>query len=220
MAVPYIPTTDAGVRDWLANFAAYITLNFAALGLVVGDSATINAANSTYQSAYITAISPATRNTSTIAAKDAAKANALFICRPYAQLLNARPTVTNLQRAALGLTIRDRTPTSLPAPVTQPLLEIINATPGEHLIRFSDALTPASRRKPENVTGLQLYRTIGPAPTIDPVPATFVGVFTRNPLGVDTPAGSQGDMATYFGRWMNRKGEVGPWSAPASMTIA
>ncbi len=38
------------------------------------------------------------------------------------------------------------------------------------------------------------------------------------PLAHQRPA--RGKFATYFARWTNFKGELGPWSAPVTMQIA
>lgn len=217
----YIPQRDADARDWYNNFNVVVAANLAALGLVAGDASPINAAAGTYSTAYTVAVNPSTRNASTVAAKDAAKANASFVIRPFAQRIQANPNVTNLLRVQLGLTIRDRAPTRNPAPVTQPLLNVVNATPGVHLVRFADSASPAARRKPPLVTSMQLFEAVtdgDPAP--DPSVAVFVGNFGRNPIRTDQDPLNVGKTATYFARWMNRRGEVGPWSAGASLTIA
>lgn len=220
MALPYIPTTDAGVRDWLNNFSTLITATPTAFGLTSSDALAIATVASNYNAAYLAAVNPSTRTRATVAAKDAQKAAALFVCRPYAMRINANNTVTNSQREALGITVRDTTPTRLPAPTTHPLLECVSSSPNEQLVRFSDELTPASRSKPFPATALLLFRSIGTAPGSDPNAAAYVGSFTKNPLLVPTNNDDVGKIATYFGRWVNRKGQVGPFSAAASLAIA
>ena len=47
-----------------------------------------------------------------------------------------------------------------------------------------------------------------------------VAKFTRNPIGVDFESKDGGKLATYYGRWVSRRGEMGSWSLPVSMHIA
>jgi hypothetical protein len=61
---------------------------------------------------------------------------------------------------------------------------------------------------------------VGTAPTIDPNTATFYGAVTRNPVPVAFNPADNGKQATYFARWADRKGQVGPWSLPVTMAIA
>jgi hypothetical protein len=221
MPAPYIPQRDADARDWYLNFSVIVAANLVALGLAAGDSGAIAGAANNYSAAYLTAVNPSTRNSTTVAAKDAAKANASFICRPYAQRIQASPTVSNALKLSLGLIIRDRVPTRTPAPVTFPLLNVINATPGEHLVRFTDSLSPATRAKPPGAISMQLYRTVTattPAPTPDG--SLFVGNFSRNGIAVPQEFADAGKVATYFARWINRRGEPGPWGGGVSLTIA
>ena len=54
----------------------------------------------------------------------------------------------------------------------------------------------------------------------DPEAATFYSCVARNPVGVEFTAADDGKTATYFARWANNSGEVGPWSQPVHMRIA
>lgn len=217
----YIPARDAEARDWYNNFATIVSANVLALGLATGDVTTISGVANNFNTAFLTASNPVTRTSASIAAKNAAKNNASFIIRPYAMRINSNPAVSNSLRQQLGITIRDRNPSRQPAPVTQPLLSVVNATPGEHLVRFADALTPASRRKPVFAISMQLYRAITEdAPAPNPSTAVFVGNFSSNPVRTANNPDDAGRTATYFGRWINRRGEPGPWSAGSSLTVA
>lgn len=57
-------------------------------------------------------------------------------------------------------------------------------------------------------------------PANGPEDAKLVGKFTRNPIGVDFASKDGGKVATYYARWVSRRGETGPWSAPVRMHIA
>ena len=50
--------------------------------------------------------------------------------------------------------------------------------------------------------------------------AKYLGQFTRNPMTVRFEPKHDGLVATYYGRWASRRGEVGPWSLPVSLRVA
>ena len=215
----YLPRRDPELGQWAANFSALITAAPTTYGLVAGDASTIATYVSAFTSALAVVNNPATKTKATVAAKDGAKAAMLDIVRGYAQQVRNNNGVSNADKTALGLTIPDRTPTVVPPPTSQPLLNIIGATPGVHTLRYADASTPDSRRKPVGTIGLQLFVAIGAGAVTDPAVAPFRAFVTRQPYGVSFEPADHGKLATYFARWQNGKGEAGPWSNPVTFTI-
>lgn len=220
MAAPYIPATDVGFRDWLVNFDALTAVNFAAYGITSGQATDITNVTAAYVAALTAATDPSTRTPATIAAKNTAKADALVLVRPIAQQIKANPAVTDEQRAELGLVIDKFPPTPVPAPLTFPLLDILNATPGIHTIQYRDSETPFSKAKPPGALLMELWQAVGTAPAPDPTTAAFVRSETKCPFQVAQLPENAGKIATYFARWVTRTGLVGPWSSGVSLTIA
>lgn len=216
----YIPETDAGVRDWLNNFAAVVASNPAAVGLSAPDAQTLTNLAAAYDAAYVLATNPLTRTTPNINDKDNKRNQAVATFRVFATQIKVNLGVSDEVKLALGLHLDDTTHSPIPAPTTTPLLAIIDATAGVHTLRFADEMTPASRAKPPGVIQLQLYAAVGAEPNPDVSDATFVGVYTRQPLQVTWPPQDAGKTATYFARWVTRRGLVGPWSLPVAMQIA
>ena len=219
MAGPYIPTRDTDLNLWLNNFASLITADPPLYGLQASDAVTIQGLADDFDAALTLATDPSTRTTVTIAAKDAAKAAALPVIREYAQMIKANVGVTDEDKAALGLNLDDNTVTTIPPPASQPLIAIIGATPLQHTLRYSDANTPDSRSKPEGVDGMVLYRTIAATGQEDQTAGLFNQLVTRQPFASDFDPEDVGKVCTYFARWYNRKGELGPWSTPINMVI-
>jgi len=95
-------------------------------------------------------------------------------------------------------------------------------TPGVQVVRFADSMAPASRAKPPYAAGLQIFRGTAPPGVVvsDPNACRFVVLATRNPVTLEYGEEDNGLQATLYGRWANAKGEVGPWSNPASMIIS
>lgn len=217
---PYIPRRDAGARQWLNNFAMLVSAQPAAYGLTPADAVTLDALAKQFDAAFERASEPKTRSSPSVAEKDAIRNQALATFRVYAQQIKKNLGVSDQQKLELGLRLDDRTPTPIPAPRTWPILHIVGAQSGLHVLRYADVETPAARRKPHGVTHLLLYVVIGDEPATDPTEAIFVGAFTTQPFEVAYDAEQAGQTATYFGRWVTARGLEGPWSLPVSMMIA
>jgi hypothetical protein len=217
--VAYIPSKDALLDTWAQNFSDLITADPPLYGLVAADAVLIAAKADAFTAALTTSTNPATRTKPSVAAKDAAKADMLATVRLYGQQIKTNAGVSNSDKADLGLNIDDVTPTPIPPPATNPLLSIVAATTLAHTMRFADVTTPDKRSKPVGTISLQLYRTIDVASAVDPAAADFIGAFTKQPLETSFVSADVGKIATYWGRWQNRRGEVGPWSPAVSMRI-
>lgn len=224
MQTPYIPSKDADYALWLANFAALITATPADYGLVAGDAVIIQAAADAFDNAFALATDPLTRTSATIADKDAARAAATATVRPYAQQISRNPAVSDLNKVGVGVNLPNTTRTPIPAPITAPVLTHVASTSLSAQLRFADTTTPTVKAKPFGVTALELRRTIGIAPAVDPDAAVFVNNFTKSPLFVAFDAGSAGKIVTFFGRWVTKSGpqgvaQAGPWSAALSFGV-
>ena len=218
---PYIPDDDAGARGWMNNFAKHVASAPAAVGLSAADSALLTALADDFDAAMKQVNDPRTRTTVAIAEKDEARNAAKSTFRFYAMQIKASRGVDDAQKIALGIHVDSGARTPYGAPVNSPLLDILGATPGRHVLRYHDADTPKSRRKPPGVTHLLLFAAIAGGEVRDPEQARFIGAYTRQPFHVDFDAAKHaGKTATYFGRWLTAKGLLGPWSLPISMTIS
>ncbi len=216
----YIPNTDTGFRDWITNFSNLIQANPSRYGLQASDAAVISALHAGFEDLYTKVQSGATRTPGLITQKDAVKASAIASCRVYAMQVKANAGVDNQDKVELGIHVNDPTPSPVPAPTSAPMLNITSAFSGEHNLVYADELTPDSRRKPEGVTQLELYVYVGPAATANCEDATYVGVYTKNPIQYTFTPDKAGQTATYFARWRTARGLAGPWSLPVAMMIA
>jgi hypothetical protein len=216
----YMPNSDSGFRDWLLNFSSLIAVDPGKYGLGASDSTVISGLYTDYNSVYNLVQSAATRTPALVTQKDALKASARASCRVYAMQIKSNAGVNNEDKIALGLHINDPTPTPIPAPTSAPLLAIQSAFSGEHILRYADENTPTSKRKPQGVTQLELYVHVGPQPIVNWEDATFVGVYTRNPIQYTFSPENAGLTATYFARWRTTRGLAGPFSLGVAMIVA
>jgi len=216
----YMPQTDAGFQAWLFNFSSLIQQDWSRYSLTEADSLVISGHYAAYNPLYQQCQQPSVRTTSLLQQKDAVKASAMASCRVYAQIVKNSQGVDAQDKAALGLHVNDVTPSPIPAPSSAPLLNIVAAFSGQHEIRYADENTPSSRKKPAGVTQLELYVHVGAQPTVNWEDATFVGVYTKNPIQYTFTPAQAGQVATYFARWRTTRGLAGPMSLGVGMIIA
>jgi hypothetical protein len=217
---PYIPAPDGDFATWLANFEAIVAVDFAALGLTAGQAGDVTTENTAYQAAYTASQDPGTRTPVTVAAKDAARISAEAVVRPIAIQVRNNPGVSDPTKISLGLTVPSFPPVPVPIPTSFPVLDLLNATPGQHKVEYRDSDTPTSKKKPYGSINMELWAVIGTSPAPDPTGAVFLGGRTKSPFFVDLDPADTGKVITYFARWLTRTNKVGPWSSGVSMTIA
>lgn len=221
----YIPPRDADLNNWANNFATLITASPGTYGLVSGDAVAIAAVVASWNAAYAIAINPPTRTPVAVSNKNAARVTMLATLRPYAQQVANNAGVSTGNKTALGLNPRTSTPTPITAPTTAPTIAILSAPPLQHILTFRDSTSsPSVKAKPYGVTGMQLVANTTGLPTVSggdgPDALPTQAILTKSPFTVTWGSGDIGKTATYVGRWITRKGLVGPWSTVATYTIA
>lgn len=221
---PYIPTKIADRALWYNNFSTLLTATPALFGLVAGDAVIVAAANTAFQTAYGISSTIATRTTPTIAETQLKDVQAAAVMRPYAVRISKNPSVTNENKAAIGVTIPSTVPTPIPPPTTQPAVTLVSAVDLVHVLGYYDTSTPTSKAKAAGSIGIEVWRTVGLAPAVDPSVAQYYGTFTKSPMRSNFEAGQRGKVCTYFARWVNRSGAggaaaTGPWSAPVAFGV-
>lgn len=214
----YIPKTDSGALSWLQNIATVLATAYATYGVTLAESNTLTGLAGDYDTALTTATDPSTRNETTVAAKDAAKAEAVAYARPLAQRIAVNATLTPAQKLAVGVNTRTATPTPTPAPAIAPGLGIVSAIPGLVIFEHSNPET-GKRAKPDGVTSIEVAAVVGTAFTADPSAAVSRGDYTKGLIRVAFAPGESGQKVSMFARYKTRSGpggvsQVGPWSAP------
>lgn len=217
--MPYIPTRDADLITWGSNFASLLTADPMLYGLLASDASVIQSNYDEFAAAYTASQDPSTRTIVTVAAKDEEKAGFLSLARAYAAIIRANGGVTPENKAALGLTIPDPTPTPIPVPGTYPVGNIPFVGVNTHPMTLADQLSPLSKAKPFGVAGALVYRAVGAVAPTDFDDSRAFLIATRADTLVSTAGLTQGQFASYWARWFNRKGEFGPLSAPFSAVI-
>ena len=218
-APPYIPPKDAAYDAWASNFSSLINAAPATYGLVAGDAAIIVAAFNAWHAAYVLVTAPSTKTKTTVQDKNVQKQSSMATFRGYAITIRDNMAVSDADKVALGLNLQNNARSPILVPQTQPLLSLIGATPLSQTMRYADANTPDKRSKPFGAAALEIWQYTGVSVGTDPGLATKVATITKQPVGIGQVSGNVGKIATYWGRWIGKRGDVGPWSNPVSMTI-
>ena len=222
MAIDYIPAADTAFSVWLDNFVTYAGANLAALGLAAGDLTPVSSTNNIWKTALQQHVAAQAAAASATQGKDAARAAATAAVRALVRRLQAAPEVSDAERAGLGITVPDATPSPVGPPTSPPVVKVEAVARLRHVIHFTDAATSTKKAKPPGVTGAEIWVKLAavadPVPT-DPKALTFVALDTRTPYTLDFEGTDGGKNAHYMLRWVNTKGEKGPWSETASATV-
>ncbi len=152
-------------------------------------------------------------------AKDAARVAMEETLRTRIRLIQANPAITDQAKLEAGIRPHKTTRTPIRPPHTSPIGSVIASDQLTQTLFISDAATPTKRARPSGVTGCEIYLFVGDAAPADPKAFRMIRFATRSPEEVTFEAADGGRTAHYLLRWMNSKGETGPWSNVISATI-
>jgi len=222
MGTNFVPHRDGAFDTWQRGFAGYVTEHFHELGLSVEEVTRLKDVALPWDEAYA----------AHWAAREAAKAARVVkverraayerVIRELVRRIQAGESVTDAQRAALHITVRDTEPTPVGAPTTRPLVVVDFSERLRHTLRWFDESTPTSRARPRGVMGVEVrarVAALADPPPSDPDDLRYLLMCTRPPAVVEYDGADGGLTAHYMLRWLSTRGEAGPWSETASATI-
>lgn len=79
---------------------------------------------------------------------------------------------------------------------------------------------PHSKAKPAGVHGCEIWMKLGGEAPKESTELTYVATDTRTPYTVVFTGADAGKTAWYWLRWVNNRGENGPWGCPISAMVA
>jgi hypothetical protein len=216
----FLPSSNADLLAWSTTFAAYITANAAAVGLLPAQSTQYQAYHDDFDAKLAVSANPATRTRGTIEATGASRTTLKAYARELARIVNAFPATTNQQRLDMGLNPRAGEATPINPPTEPPALEVLGAI-GRILKLRLHAINSAGRGKPDGVAGASVFSFVGAAPPPDITEWVFQGSTTRTSFDVEfaptVPAGAQVWLCAF---WYSPRAQPGPASQPISAYLA
>jgi hypothetical protein len=191
--------TDAQLLSSSNSFSALITANPTSYGLVAGQATAYGTLNTAFGTALALWLAPATRTKVTLENKNAAREALIANAKMLAAIIQSTPTVTNGQRAALGLSIRE-TPTPVGSLGKPTKLKVTLSETGALELGWSCSSPRASGMT------YQIYRRNAPDGEFTYIGGSGEKKFTDATL----PAGSS--QVTYQIQAV-RSTAVGPWAS-------
>ena len=219
-------TTDAGRLRTLSRIARGLSERPQAFGVAPEDAADFLKLVETAEAAFARAEDRLTRTSLDVSAKRQTLTQAEKASRVLVRFIRVNPRVSEADLEALGIrpaAERRR----VPPPQTRPILTLEGIVPGGHDISVCDESTPDRRGKPRDVAALELFVAYTHGNDSRPLDiedllktATPLARLTRYRGRTQHPAEKIGWTANYIGRWVNGRGEPGPWSRPVRMALA
>ena len=216
----YIPRKDAGFHAMQEAIYAQVALHAAEWLIPEQSIAAFSDERRRWNNAYSISINPAKRTPAAVQEKTDARRDYEAVLRPFIQgQLMHNLKVTDSDRRDMGLPVYDRTPTPAALPGTRPELEIDFSQIARHILRVRDSESKGSGR-PLHVIGFEIWRRVGGSgsPTYEEM--QLVELATRSPHTLKYATTERSHTAWYALRWINTRGEKGPWSEIVSAVIA
>jgi hypothetical protein len=215
----FIPDGDEDFNVFINTFVNYVSTHAVNLGVPPATATALSDALLVWTDSLAAHDTAQIAATSARTVKDSARDALTIVTRTTARSIQANPTVSDEIRTLMGLPIRDDSRSRPPVPTTKPLGQVDTSQRLQHTLHWRDETMPNSKAKPTGVRGAEIWVFIGPMPPSDPAQARFVALDTASPYLLVHDPSDAGKLAHYLLRWMNTRGEPGPWSETISATI-
>ena len=219
MSKDFIPGSIEEFVKFLTTFSGAINADPQAFGLTPADAATAQSALQVLTDAIATADKARDAAATAVADQGKAKDAAEAVARGLTKKINGHPTVDNARRIKAGLAPHDEARTVIGAPTTKPIARLEISGHYTLTLHFVDELTPLKLAKPHGTHGCQIWSHVGDPAPADATGYVFLALDTKTPYTDVHAAADAGKTAYYMVRWVNAKGEVGPWGDVVSAKI-
>ncbi len=215
----FLPSADLQLRQWLINFANQLSLRGAALGFTTAQTEAVGQLISAFDTAYDDHIIAQEAARSARVTKDDARDAVVEAVRAAVRQIQASPACTDTIRADFRITVPDEERTAPPPPETRPIGSVDFSQRLRHTLRLADQSEPTRRSKPEGVATAEIWLKIGDEAG-GPADYRLLDKTTETRFTAEYPETEGNKTAHYLLRWVNSRGEKGPWSETVSATIA
>ncbi len=214
----YIPDDEAQFCSWADHFVTTVQKDRAAYQISEQEVQELVTEYRDFDAQYKDAIAARDAAMAAVRAKDEQRRALESRIRSAAKRIQADDRVTNPARKDAGLPIHKTTKKPVPAPSTAPFGTVMLTGRLEQTLTFADS--EHKRRRPAGAIGVEIYQCIGESiAPVNPSEYSFVEVCSRGPKLFTFDEKDANKVAHYLLRWINHKGQTGPWSAPVSGTI-
>ena len=215
----FIPGSDSEFNTWQGNFILLVEPDVETWSIDTSDFISLKTRQSDWVIAFAKASNRQNRSAADVRAKDDARKLYEKDLRKFvAQWLAHNSKVTDTDRERLGIRVKLETHTPVTVPVSSPVGQIDFSTRQQHIIHFTDSATNG-KAKPTGVHGCEIWVKIGGEPPKSESEYTYQGLDTKSPYTIDFPVADIGKTVYYRFRWVNKRGQPGPWSSTVSAVV-
>lgn len=221
MANGYIPNGDSDFLTWAQNFSTYFTAHAVSMGFTASDATAVNDVIDGFDDSLGQHVAKQEGSRAACLQKDADRGSAEETIRAFVRRIQAAPQVTDEDRQALGITVRDRLRAMALAPMRRPVGSIDTSEYLVHTIRYREE-GAQGRARPQNAIGCEVWLCVTangqPAPT-SPEQFTCAGLNSASPFVKKFDGADANKIAHYLLRWATRSGDYSGWSEILSAGI-
>ena len=216
----YIPFGDLQFNLWQKNLMNIIREKLVQWEISSDKLSELETKESIWNIAFSKASNKQNRTAADVQAKKDARDDHETAIRGFVkEHLANNSKVTDSDRTRMGLTVKSGTRTLTPVPDTYPVGTVDFSVRLQHTINFNDESTPRSKAKPAGVHGCEIWVKVGGEAPKDASELTYLCTKTATPYVANYEGKIAGTTVHYWLRWVNTRGEQGPWSATISGMI-
>jgi hypothetical protein len=210
-----IPRKDADFHEVQGVIYFMSIQNLDAWGLdEIWTANSLTPAHLNWNEAWASYLDPAQRTPLITFTKTEARKKYEALLRILVLNLESNTRVTDEQRRAMGIVIRDHTRTPAETPTHYPAYMVDTSVIRQLIIHFWNMLLGGrlSKAKPHGVHGAEVRWGILPAEPRSVEELIHSSFDTRTPLTLTFDESERGKTVYFCLRWENTRGEKGPWS--------
>ncbi len=120
----------------------------------------------------------------------------------------------------MGLNIKQNGHKPVPVPTSCPVGNVDFSVRLKHTINYTDEATPRSKAKPAGVHGCKVWTKIDGSAPVEASELDYLATNTSSPFSTTFEGKNAAKNVYYWLRWVNTRGEPGPWSRNISAMVA
>ena len=219
MSRKIIPTRDAEFNDFQLTVVAYLISRAAALSLLPAKMTALGIIQTDWNTVWAIYIDPVTRTKAIIFRKKVTKKEFTSQLRVLIQDAKRSPALNADDIAALNLPDPAEPRTPVKRPSETPDVEVRKVSHLLHTLSITNPLKPDSRAKPDGVAFIEVYKSLSETEPETIAYYHLAGIASKTMFTVEHAMDEVLKMAWYICRYVNSKGEAGPWSAAVNAGI-
>ncbi|QEG23772.1 hypothetical protein [Mariniblastus fucicola] len=215
----YVPAADGKFDLFANNFVSTIKADPTTFDMTTESITELESLLTEWDDAYFGSQAKRDEALAAVTEKEQNRVELEKRIRHAAKLIQANTNISNEARRKAGLPVHSETRKPVPAPSTFPIAFVEQKAALQHDLRWVDSATPTRRARPAVASGCEVYVYIGASLPTDFDAFKFIGISSKSPRRLDFDQADCGQTAFYRLRWINNKGQTGPWSEVVSATI-